>query len=319
MSATRPLTLPPVLQKLLAEACASGARDDKTPRRASLTAQVAAFMRGLHDHRSEKIAYDPFVPQLLPPRWAGALAACRPAVEALDRARAALGQMPAPNHFIMRTRAIDDALTQALERGIQQVVVLGAGLDARAFRMDALHAATVFEVDLPASQAAKRERVRGLQPKAKALHFLPVDLNESVLKARLRAAGYSPQKPAVFIMEGLSMYLSEDALAGLLQSVDACAGRGSELIMTYADDANKQAHLVGKVIGGVGEPFLSFGTPETIKATLAGHHFAAVSDSNDGDWATVHHVAVPASFERLVCARKLPPSSSSPSFSPSAR
>ena len=273
-------------------------------RRASVTAQAAAFMRGLHDSRSQRIANDPFVPQLLPPRWAGALQAALPAVEALDKARALLGKKPAPNHFIMRTRAIDDALTQALKRGVTQVVVLGAGLDARAFRLDALSKANVFEVDLPASQAEKRARVEGLKPKAKALHFLPVDLNEDVLKDRLRAAGFNSKKPTVFIMEGLSMYLSQAALGSLLAAVDACAGRGSEVIMTYADEANRQAHLVGKVIGTVGEPFLSFATPDSMQKTLAGHHFAALSDTNDGDWATQYDVEVPSSFERLVCARK---------------
>lgn len=299
-------TQPAQLQATLAELAAHTAPADQphTPGRASVTAQVAAFMRGLHDSRSRRVSNDPFVPQLLPPRWSGALKAALPAVEALDKARSVLGQKPAPNHFIMRTRAIDDALTHALQRGVTQVVLLGAGLDARAFRMDALRKANVYEVDLPASQAEKRERVKGLRPKARSLHFLPVDLNEDVLKDRLAAAGFNAKRPAVFIMEGLSMYLSDAALSSLLSAVDACAGKGSEIVMTYADDANLQAHVVGKVIGGVGEPFLSFATPDKMQHTLAQHHFAARSDTHDGDWAPHYDVEVPSSFERLVCAIK---------------
>ena len=84
--------------------------------------------------------------------------------------------------MVPRTVAIDDALRDGLAA---QLVILGAGLDGRAWRMAELAGADVFEVDHPASQAEKRDRSGGLSPTAKSLHFVPVDFTTDDLGAAL--------------------------------------------------------------------------------------------------------------------------------------
>lgn len=132
--------------------------------------------------------------------------------------------------MVPRTVAIDAALSEA---GNDQVVLLGAGLDGRAWRMPGLGGATVYEVDQPATQADKRERSAGLRPRAHTVEFVPVDLRRQALGPALGRAGFDPVRPATWVWEGVVPYLSEPEVARVVRQVGDLSASGSRLVVTY--------------------------------------------------------------------------------------
>ena len=128
-----------------------------------------------------------------------------------------------------RTRFYDDFTERASANGCRQVVLLGAGLDTRAFRLDWPTETRVFELDLPGLFAFK-ERVLaevGAKPKC-AREIVAVDLRDG-WPARLQGAGFDPNAPAVWIAEGLSSCLAPDDTKRLLAGVGALSAAGSRL------------------------------------------------------------------------------------------
>jgi len=129
-----------------------------------------------------------------------------------------------------RTRLIDDRVVAAVASGAQQVVILGAGFDARAIRLAALARCAVFEVDHPATQARKR-RLLGARAPAN-LRFVPTDFAEGRLEAAIAAQGYQAERLSVVIWEGVTNYLTADAVDETLRWC-AKAAADSEVIFTY--------------------------------------------------------------------------------------
>lgn len=124
----------------------------------------------------------------------------------------------------LRTRHIDDCVRTAIDGGIRQVVVLGAGLDTRAARLGR-EGVRFFEVDRPASQAAKRAGLEALSGyPIDAATFVACDFNEDCFIERLSEAGFDPGLPACFVLEGLLYYLPEAAVRKTLAKIAArCA------------------------------------------------------------------------------------------------
>jgi methyltransferase (TIGR00027 family) len=134
---------------------------------------------------------------------------------------------------VCRTRYIDDVVQASLDQSIRQVVILGAGLDTRAYRLAGLRQAAVFEADLPAAQADKRrklEKLLGGLPEH--VRFVPIDFDCRELADVLRASGFDSQRPALFIWEGVTQYVSEAGVRATLDCVGKCAP-GSRLVFTY--------------------------------------------------------------------------------------
>ncbi len=102
----------------------------------------------------------------------------------------------------IRVAAIDRELLAAVRGGCAQVVILGAGLDTRAYRFDELARATIFEVDHPATQAEKRRRAARLVARSRQI-FVPVDFTVDSLDERLATAGHDAGAPTVWIWEGV--------------------------------------------------------------------------------------------------------------------
>ncbi len=140
--------------------------------RASQTALLVAFMRAVADLGVTSVPEfrDPTARHLLAPPWSSflRLAQWRPPMGARWACEAAASMM---DMVALRTVLIDSYLREALARGVRQVVILGAGLDGRAYRLQELAGADVFEVDHPATQAFKRARLGALTPTAKSLRF----------------------------------------------------------------------------------------------------------------------------------------------------
>jgi methyltransferase (TIGR00027 family) len=121
--------------------------------------------------------------------------------------------------------------------GVRSVVIIGAGMDTRACRMPALAGATIWEVDLPDVQAAKRHRLaRVLGDLPTNLRFVPLELEAHSLAARLHQSGFPVRSPALFVIEGVTQYLSLETLDPMFAFIGSCA-RGSRVVFTYVPQA----------------------------------------------------------------------------------
>jgi methyltransferase (TIGR00027 family) len=188
-----------------------------------------------------------------------------------------------------RTVAIDEA---GAERRPTQVVILGAGLDGRAWRMAALAEADVYEVDHPASQDDKRDRVAcaGMTQLARALTYVPVDLSRDRLDDRLASTDHRTDEPTTWIWEGVVPYLTRREVAATVAAASALSAPGSRLIVQY--QAPSAVASAGRLaIRGVNriarradvwtdEPNRSTWTPAAIARALASHGFQVVRDND---------------------------------------
>ncbi len=136
---------------------------------------------------------------------------------------------------VARTRAIDDAVCKALEQGILQIVLLGAGFDSRAYRLPGMEKVTVYEVDHPATSERKRQVIlRSLPGLTTNVRYVKVDFNKSNLELEIRNAGYTVNVPALFVWEGVTNYLTAEAVDSTLEWCSRAAS-GSRLVFTYID------------------------------------------------------------------------------------
>lgn len=134
-----------------------------------------------------------------------------------------------------RTHHIDDALRRSVLSGATQVVVLGAGYDSRAYRYAKTHPQLkFFEVDLPETQAVKREKVQRIVGSvASYATFVPIDFNSQSLKDVLIPAGFDVRAKSLFILEGVSMYIEPAGTAASLEFVARNAAPGSQIVFDY--------------------------------------------------------------------------------------
>lgn len=220
--------------------------------RASRTAEHVALFRALESVRGgPRLFQDPYARHFLPPRyrliiWWSRLPVIGPAVSSwveryVDRHWTAGPRAAA----VVRTRLIDDLLSTAVADGASQVLLLGAGYDSRAYRMAELASMAVFEVDHPATQAAKRRMLRAIPTRAgrqryrppDRVHFVPVDLLRDDLDDALHAAGFVAGQPGVVIWEGVTNYLTAEAVDNTLRYLSSVLAIGSRIIFTYVDRA----------------------------------------------------------------------------------
>jgi methyltransferase (TIGR00027 family) len=134
---------------------------------------------------------------------------------------------PSFSFLAARTRFFDDEVTRALDNGIKQVGIIGAGYDTRAWRL-ARPGVDFFEVDHPATQRDKQQRAPIGGPR-----YVPIDLCEGGLAEHLVSAGLRPVAASIFILEGLTMYLSEDAVTTTLSALAAISGPGSRIAANF--------------------------------------------------------------------------------------
>ncbi|MBO0855990.1 MAG: class I SAM-dependent methyltransferase [Nocardia sp.] len=188
-----------------------------------------------------------------------------------------------------RTVAIDEELRAA---GNRQVVLLGAGLDGRAWRLrDAGRPATeihLFEVDHPASQSDKRARARDLEPVIADLTYVPVEFGRDDPAVELAAAGHRDDIATSWVWEGVLPYLTRPQVDSTLTAVRARSAAGSRVIATYPTP-NRFAVLgragmrvFSRLSGGrdplADEPHLSAWSPQQMRETVSRHGFEVTSD-----------------------------------------
>ncbi|WIM95093.1 class I SAM-dependent methyltransferase [Actinoplanes oblitus] len=187
--------------------------------------------------------------------------------------------------MVPRTVAIDEAVR---ERPATQVVILGAGLDGRAWRMPELAETGVFEVDQPASQQDKRERAAALDGKPPV--FVPVDFGRDRLGDALAAAGHRAAEPTTWVWEGVVPYLTRDQVATTVQAIASLSASGSRLIVNYQARSVKatlgrllvqgMTKVAGRPNPWAAEPWRSTWPPATMAGLLARHGFTVLRDDH---------------------------------------
>jgi methyltransferase (TIGR00027 family) len=176
---------------------------------------------------------------------------------------------------IARTRLIDDIVSETLREGLPQVVILGAGFDCRIYRLSGMSSVTAFEVDHPATVAAKRSRLRTLiEPLPPNVHFVEIDFSRQSLAEVLHLAGFNSRRSTVFLWEGVTNYLTADAVDAVLRYVASCAD-GSRVVFTYvhrgALDGSGRFADASRILNNVarlGEPWTLGLTPEELPSYL---------------------------------------------------
>jgi methyltransferase (TIGR00027 family) len=185
--------------------------------------------------------------------------------------------------IVARARFIEDLVTAAADSGVGQYVLLGAGLDTFVERRpEYARRLRVFEIDQPAPQAWKRQRLTELGYGVPAwLRLVPVDFEAAASWwDLLAAAGFSPAAPAVVASTGVSMYLTRDANAATLRQLAALAP-GSTVAMTFLlpsellDEQDRQGLAIAENgARAAGTPFLSFFSPDEMLALAREAGFA---------------------------------------------
>jgi len=242
----------------------------------SRTALAAAAHRAAHQLLDAgRIFHDPFASCLLGPE----------ASVVIDRISADPAQRPLRTFIAARSRFAEDCLARAVARGVRQAVVVGAGLDTLSLRNP--HAAAglrVFEVDHPATQQWKRQRMHeaGLAAPA-TLVFAPLDFERQSLAEGLAIAGFDPDQPAFFVWLGVVPYLRSDAIRLILRFIAGLPA--SEVVFDYAEplenfapDRRAHAAAIAERAAAIGEPWRSYFDPAQLAAELRGLGFAELDD-----------------------------------------
>ena len=238
----------------------------------SRTALRVALRRAAHQlHDSPLVFDDPMAVALLGPTYAEELRRTplredRPFSIAL---RAFL---------VARSRYAEDNLRKAVERGVEQYVLLGAGLDTFAYR-NSYAQLRVFEVDHPATQQWKRELLqRNRITIPESVTYTPVDFERQSLSAQLGDAGFNHRGPTFFAWLGVVPYLTLEAFRGTLDFISA-QPFGSGLTLDYGQPRavlpllEQLAHdSLASRVQKAGEPFRLFFTPAEIAAEFSRFH-----------------------------------------------
>jgi methyltransferase (TIGR00027 family) len=191
----------------------------------------------------------------------------------------------------VRSRFAEDRLREAIDRGVDQYVILGAGLDSSAYRLpEQGRDLRVFEVDFPATQQWKRARLAELKPEAlDQVTFVPIDFEKDSLFGKLAESGFDANRPAFFSWLGVVWYLTDRAILGTLREIAASAG-GSEVVFEYplmaelVDPGDRPLVEMVKQVGALrGEPVGSGFDPVDLVRKVEELGFETVTDVSPDD------------------------------------
>jgi methyltransferase (TIGR00027 family) len=185
----------------------------------------------------------------------------------------------------VRTRFAEDAVAAAVESGVRQLVVLGAGLDTYAYRSPFGSQLRIFEVDHPATQEWKRQRLTeaGIAL-PQAMTFASIDFERQTLAEGLAAVGFDRQLPAFFTWLGVVPYLTASAMWGTLESIASLPG-GTQVVFDYANPPESLAPEMrlehdrrAARVAGLGEPWKNYWQSPDLHAGLRARGFTEIND-----------------------------------------
>ena len=190
-------------------------------------------------------------------------------------------------HIISRTRFIDDLIEKSATEGVEQYVILGAGYDSRAHRLELPSSLKIFEVDQPEVQDRKRSKIPKELPNSENVTYVTVDFAHQSLTERLLNSGFDRTKSTVFTLEGVTQYISKEAFNSTMKEMSRLCQKTSsifalsfvnELLNKNPEDCfgrgylnpEKKANLIKKLSAkAAGEPWISFYSTEEIEGLLS--------------------------------------------------
>jgi methyltransferase (TIGR00027 family) len=248
--------------------------------RASRTASGVAMRRAAHQLLDVPLVFeDPLALKILSPEAADKLRLTLPRREKSRLSRYLRA------FLAVRSRIAEDVIADAIANGTRQVVVLGAGLDTFAFRQTR-DDVRIFEVDHPATQGWKRQRLAeaGI-PIPAQVTFVPVDFAHQNLRQCLLAARVDPAQPTIFSWLGVTPYLDAGAVWHTLKDIADFSTAGGGVVFDYAVPPSSVGllsralmWLLTRRLARAGEPFRSYFTPESLARNLASMGFTNLTD-----------------------------------------
>ncbi len=260
--------------------------------RVSVTALITAFARAYHSTHDDPKIFDDFLAHdlfteeersYLGFNLAESLKFFEPenAASYPDQAAALARVMQAYNGptTLSRSRYTEDKLLALVNQGVEQYVILGAGLDTFAFRRsEMVGKLRVFEVDHPATQAHKRQRLADLGWAYPAeLHYVTMDFTKDDLEVVLKGSSYDTQALSFFSWLGVTMYLTRDEVFATLRTIANIAPAGSTIVFDYYDtdafDPERSSNRAQKgieIVRNAGEPMKGGFDPSTLADDMAG-------------------------------------------------
>ena len=245
----------------------------------SATALGAAFLRAAHQFLDQPlILEDPLALRILGSGSESALRSYPPERHEVRRSLRAF--------VVLRSRYAEDELARAVQRGVRQCVILGAGLDTFPYRNPyPVSQLRVFEVDHPASQSWKRRQLHQAKiALPDSLAYAPVDFEKQSLGEGLERAGFKKEEPAFFSMLGVVIYLTKSAVVETLHFV-ASLPSGSEIVFDYSvspsrfPESQRSAHKsAAKRVAALGEPWITYFDPATFAVELRQMGFGMFED-----------------------------------------
>lgn len=235
------------------------------------TSLLTAALRAAETNRSEsqgRLFLDPYAESL----------AGKEGLAILQAGIAKSGEQPA---IVIRTRFIDDKIQAAIKIGIRQIVILAAGMDTRAYRLNLSPETCIFELDRKEVLNYKKERLQTLKPQCQ-LKSIPVDLREE-WQHLLIQSGFRTQQPTLWLVEGLLMYLEEPDVLTLFGRINALATVKDVMLLdilsqTLLDAPQMKSQL--DFLKSIGAPW-KFGVNEPEKFMEAFHWKAVVTQTGE--------------------------------------
>ncbi len=259
----------------------------------SFTAETMALQRSFEDSEPDRLRLfsDPLARTFLRGRlralaWIGSRPRLKPTAERIFDHFGGPGPRPSA---ILRTRAIDDVVEDALKIR-HQFVLLGAGFDTRPYRLVLPEDVTTFEVDLPATQDMKRRVLGARSIDLSHVRFVPVDFESDDLGVALTASGFDPSEPSIVIWEGVTQYLTAEAVDLTLATLARICPWGSRLVLTYVDAAAlkpgspfPEAERWLRNVSQAGEPWIFGIDPDQASGFFESKGFVLLSDQSTAE------------------------------------
>lgn len=252
----------------------------------SLTAEGMALLRAIEQARppAERLITDPYAAAFL--RF--------PGLRLIARSRWLARLMlwlfdkrasGAVEFLTIRPRLVDEIATELAAQGLEQIVILGAGFDTTSLRLrKQLQNVTIYEVDHPATQAAKRKTLSRLGTPAN-VQFVAVDFEQDDFVEKLRAAGFDPTRRTLISWLGVTYYLTTAAMTRTLTQIAMLGDTGTKFVFDYmleeiitGTSQNQEALNKARFVARLGEPWLFGLQPEAVGAYLAPFGFRVLQN-----------------------------------------
>ena len=200
-----------------------------------------------------------------------------------------LGQKFVPGfheHLISRTRYIDDLIQESTASEYGQYVILGAGYDCRAHRLELSSWLRIFEVDQSEVQARKRSKLPEESPNSENITYVAVDFTDQSLSQKLLDAGFDQSRSTIFTLEGVSQYITKEAFNSAIKEVATLSQNANAILfVSYVSElfkknpvacfgkgypnAERRARLITYASEKAGEPWISFYSADEFESVLS--------------------------------------------------